>query len=112
MWGVGRAIATGCFSTGDQANGPAAGARVPAHKTLRVGITPDYPPLVFGQAGAVAGAEIDLARALAKELNRPVEFITLQRDDLINAIQDGRIDIVMSGMSVTKTRQIPPAFSH
>ena len=41
---------------------------------LRVGFTPDYPPLVFENDDGFAGAEIDLAGALGAKLGRPVQF--------------------------------------
>jgi ABC-type amino acid transport substrate-binding protein len=48
---------------------------------------------------------------LGKELNRPIEFVVLNRDELIPALVDGRINIIMSGMSVTKARQLRVAFT-
>jgi ABC-type amino acid transport substrate-binding protein len=78
---------------------------------LRVGITPDYPPLVFREPDRTNGFEIDMAKALAAELIRPVEFVVLKFDDLIPALVDRRIDIIMSGMSITKARQLRIAFS-
>jgi len=62
------------------------------------------------QGDSYAGAEIDLASALGKELQRTVAFVSLKRDDLINALQDGRVDIVMSGMSVTPARRLRAKF--
>jgi ABC-type amino acid transport substrate-binding protein len=78
---------------------------------LRVGITPDYPPLVFKYNGRIAGAEVDFGRALGAQLNRPVEFVTLRWEQLIPALQNGNIDIIMSGMSITRARQLQIAFS-
>jgi ABC-type amino acid transport substrate-binding protein len=78
---------------------------------LRVGIAPDYPPLVYRQPDGTNGVEIDFAKALGQELGRPVEFVVLRRDELIGALLDQRIDIIMSGMSVTKARQLRISFS-
>jgi ABC-type amino acid transport substrate-binding protein len=49
-------------------------------KTLRVGITPSYPPLIFKLDDKIAGIEKDLAQQLGKELNRKVEFVELRWD--------------------------------
>jgi ABC-type amino acid transport substrate-binding protein len=78
---------------------------------LRVGVTPDYPPLVFDEGEYVAGAEVDLAQSLGKALHRPVEFLTLKRDDQLNALNDGRADIIMSGVSVTPARKLRAVFT-
>src|SRR5262245_23595522 len=86
---------TGCSSTHDQSSSQGAHTEAShAGKELYVGVTPDYPPLVFDQDGSLSGAEIDMARALGKELQRPIQFITLKRDDQINALNDGRVDII------------------
>jgi len=86
---------------------PAAAQEVP----LRVGITPDYPPLIFKQGDTVAGIEPDLARKLAQELNRPVRFVSLRGDEQIPALLEKNIDIIMSGMSVTQAREIRIRFT-
>jgi len=78
---------------------------------LRVGITPEYPPLVFRQPDGTNGLEIDFAKALGQELGRPVEFVVLRRDQLLDALLAKQIDIIMSGMSVTKARQLKIRFS-
>jgi len=78
---------------------------------LRVGITPDYPPMVFKYNGQIAGAEVDMGRELAGQLNRKVEFVSLRWEQLIPAVQYGNIDIIMSGMSITRARQLQIAFS-
>jgi polar amino acid transport system substrate-binding protein len=83
----------------------------PRQSPLRVGITPDYPPLVFEQGDGFAGAEIDLAGILGTQLGRPVQFVPMRWEQLIPALQEQRIDIIMSGMSVTRPRQLRIAFS-
>lgn len=78
---------------------------------LRVGITPNYPPIIFKQGNNIAGVEVDLANMLAKELRRNVQFIQLAWEDQIPALLEGKTDIIMSGMSVTKAREIRIAFA-
>ncbi len=79
---------------------------------LRVGITPEYPPLVFRQVdGTTNGLEIDFAKALAAELNRPVQFLVWDKDALMNAISDHQVDIIMSGVAITKARQLRVRFA-
>src|SRR5262245_39798064 len=73
---------------------------------LRVGITADFPPMVYKEAGKVTGVEVDFANALGAELNRPVKFVEVDWADQITALAEGRTDIIMSGMSITPARQL------
>ena len=78
---------------------------------LRVGVTPDHAPTIFRQSGAITGIEADLARNLGEELRMPARFVVLAWEDQIPALLDGRIDIIMSGMTVTRAREIRIAFT-
>ena len=72
---------------------------------LRVGIAPIYPPLAFKKDGQLSGIEVDYANRLGKELGATVTFVEVAWEDLIPALQQRRVDVVMSGMSVTPDRQ-------
>ena len=72
---------------------------------LRVGITPNLPPVAFKQDGKIVGIEADFAQKLGTELGREVKFVQLDWEDQIPALLDGKTDIIMSGMTITKTRQ-------
>ena len=80
-------------------------------QTLLVGVTPDFPPLVFKQGNQVAGIEAELARMLGEELGRPVKFVEVKWDAQIPTLLEGKTDIIMSSMTVTRERQIRIAFS-
>jgi ABC-type amino acid transport substrate-binding protein len=97
-----------CWAAESTAPAPASAA---LGQPLRVGITPDYPPLVFRQPDGTNGMEIDLAKELGAELKRPVQLVVLRWDELIPSLVEGQIDIIMSGMSITKARQLRIAFS-
>jgi len=82
-----------------------------ADDTLRVGTTGTYPPFTFKKDGELQGIEIDFARALAKELGRKLELVEVPLPDLIGEANAGRIDVIMSGFSVTKERSERIAFT-
>lgn len=82
----------------------------PGRESLRVGMAADSPPIAFLEGGRLAGIEVDLARGLATELGRPLEIVPHPWGDLIPALLDGRIDIVMSGMTITRAREVRIAF--
>lgn len=104
-------IALACCAAG--LSGCVTGPGVPREadpSLLRVGVTTDYPPVVFRQGRKVAGVEAALARKLAAALGRRVAFAELKWEDQLPALIDGRIDIVMSGMTVTRARLTRAAF--
>jgi ABC-type amino acid transport substrate-binding protein len=69
---------------------------------LRVGVAPDYPPIIFKLNGQMTGVEADLAKKLAQKINRSVQFVQLDWDELIPALMEEKIDIIMSGMTITE----------
>jgi len=76
------------------------------NEPVRVGVTPNYPPIIFKTDGRLSGAEVDLAQLLGEALRRPVRFIELGWDEQIPALLAGKIDIIMSGMSITEVRKV------
>ena len=71
---------------------------------VRVGLTANYPPLVSKIDGELAGIEIDLAEDVGKALGKRMQFVELPWEQLIPALADGEIDVIMSGMSITVGR--------
>jgi ABC-type amino acid transport substrate-binding protein len=86
-------------------------SRVPGPNPLRVGITPDYPPMIFKLNEEIRGAEADFARRLGQAFNRQVQFVELPWDKQIPSLIEGTIDIIMSGMTVTEARKARISFS-
>ncbi len=78
---------------------------------LRVGVTPDSPPMIFKSGGTIKGLEADCAALLAQELKRPLVFVELPWDRQIQALTENKIDIIMSGMTITRARQTRIVFS-
>jgi len=73
-------------------------------RELRIGMTPEYPPLVYKFRGQPVGMEVDFAKQLGKELDKQITFVETPWSELIPALVEGRIDIIMSGMSITAER--------
>ncbi len=72
---------------------------------LRIGMAPNYPPIIFKQEDRLAGLEVDFARRLGKELGRVIELVELPWEGLIPALESGEIAVIMSGMSITEDRK-------
>jgi polar amino acid transport system substrate-binding protein len=79
---------------------------------LRVGVNPKSPPMIFKQGGQIVGVEADLAGALGQALGRRVVFVEEDWENLIDALCEDRIDIIMSGMSITQARRYRIAFTN
>jgi ABC-type amino acid transport substrate-binding protein len=90
--------AGGCSMTRSRSSATA----LPAE--LRVGITPNYPPLALKDGGALKGVEVDFSVLLGKQLGVQIKMVELPWEELIPALVDGKIDIIMSGMSITAAR--------
>jgi len=71
---------------------------------LRVGISPDYPPLAYKQDGRIVGIEADNARAVSEIIGQKMTLVEMPFAKLLPALQAGDIDVIMSGMSVTAER--------
>src|SRR4051812_9823539 len=78
---------------------------------LRVGVAPVSPPMIFKEGGKIVGLEADFAQALGRDLGREIKFVELPWVDLIDALADEKIDIIMSSMSITRARLVRIAFS-
>jgi len=78
---------------------------------LRIGVTANFPPMIYKDGGKLVGVEVDFANALGKELGRPIKLVEVDWEDQIPALADGKTDIIMSGMSITLARQLRVEFS-
>lgn len=63
---------------------------------LRVGVDLDYPPYAGVDKGREAGIDIDVASALASELNLELELVEVASEEASAALSAGDVDIVMS----------------
>ena len=101
-------IIGGCFSKPDDTslNSPA-----PEREVIKVGVSPHSPPLIFKNNGTITGLEASLAHRLATYLNKNVEFIEVPWSKQIDYLNQGKTDIVMSGMTITKQRKYLADFS-
>jgi len=91
----------GCAATTDSPPPPEV-----KNAPLRIGVSPDYPPMVFKLDGRITGAEADLALRLGNALGSPVEFVEMGWDQLVPSLMEGKIDIIMSGMTITEARKV------
>lgn len=83
--------------------------------TLVVGTSADYPPYEFttkvnGQT-KIVGFEMEMAKQIAKDLGVKLVVKNMQFDSLLVALETGKVDVIISGMSPTAERKKSVAFS-
>lgn len=98
---VGLCGLSACTSTSGSA---ASAGNVPDANVLRVGLASGLPPFVLKSRKEFSGVEPDLARALAADMGKRVQFVEVRWDGLVDALLDNKVDIIMSGMTITRQR--------
>lgn len=72
---------------------------------IRVGTDATYPPFESQDAaGEIVGFDIDIMKALCAEMKVTCEFQNTAWDGIIPALVTGKIDVIMSSMSITPER--------
>ncbi len=79
---------------------------------LVVAMELQFPPFEMTQAdGSPSGISVDMARALAKSMGRPVVIENTAWTGLIPSLQSGKADLIISSMSITEERKKVVDFS-
>jgi His/Glu/Gln/Arg/opine family amino acid ABC transporter permease subunit len=85
--------------------------RVRASGRLRVGIDATYPPFGIAEGGEFSGFDVDIARAIARELRVQAELVNASFDGVFPALQNGSFDVVISAVTITPERSATLLFS-
>ena len=105
---------TGCAQMQQSTSGPSASPvldRIQKRGELVVGTMGNMPPLnMTSKDGEIFGLEPDLARLLAEAMDVKVKFVTKPFNELLPALQNGQVDMVLSGMTITPERNRKVAF--
>ncbi|UQY34769.1 cystine ABC transporter substrate-binding protein [Pseudomonas fulva] len=80
--------------------------------SIKVGLEGTYPPFNFqDESGKLAGFEVDLANALAKELGVTASFQPTKWDGILASLESGRIDVVINQVTISEERKKKYDFS-
>ena len=72
---------------------------------LIVGTNSGFPPFEFiNDVGEVVGFDVDVAQAIAQKMGKKLVVKDMAFDPLILSLQQGKIDLILAGMSITPSR--------
>jgi polar amino acid transport system substrate-binding protein len=81
-------------------------------KELVIGMEMSFPPFEMQDtSGQPAGVSVEMAKAMGKYLQRPIRFENIPFDGLIPSLKTGKVDLVISSMTVTQERSKSIDFS-
>jgi polar amino acid transport system substrate-binding protein len=75
-------------------------------------MTGNQPPYTMkAKSGELIGFEVDIAEALAESMGVKLQLVELPFAELMGALEGGKIDAIMSGMTITPERNIKALFA-
>lgn len=88
-------------------------SQAPAKKVIKVGSETAFAPFEFQdeKTKEYTGFDMDLIRAIGKQMGYDVEIVSMGFDGLIPALEAGNIDVIASGMTITEERAKKVNFS-
>ncbi|MGE8497527.1 MAG: cystine ABC transporter substrate-binding protein [Pseudomonas sp.] len=79
---------------------------------IKIGLEGTYPPFNFqDESGKLAGFEVELGEALAKELGVKAEFQPTKWDGILAALESKRLDVVINQVTISDERKKKYDFS-
>lgn len=118
--GLVAVLVTGLVGCGNKSSDNSGGnqtalEQIKKNKKLVVATSPDYPPFEFmvseNGKSKIVGADIDLAQKIADKLGVELELKAMDFDALLPALQAGKVDMVITGMTPNEKRKKAVDFS-
>ena len=79
---------------------------------IRIGMTGNQPPFSMKTKNdRLMGYEVDLATILAESMGVKLKMVEMPFSELMQALQSGKVDAVMSGMTITPARNLKALFA-
>ena len=86
--------------------------RILKNRVLTIGTAGSMPPLnMTTKDKQIVGIEIDLAKLMADAMEVELKIKTMAFADLLGALEAGKVDMVLSGMTMTPKRNLKVAFA-
>ncbi|WP_149095080.1 ABC transporter substrate-binding protein/permease [Paenibacillus terrae] len=91
------------------------GTEAKTQQKLVLGMSADFPPYEFHKVingkDTIVGFDVDIGNEIAKDLGAELVIEDMSFDSLLPALQSGRVDLVLSGMTPTDERRKSIDFS-
>lgn len=80
-------------------------------RELVVATDASFPPYEYRENGKIVGIDIEIAKAIADHMGMVVKIEDMEFDSIITAVVTHKVDIAISGLSVTEERKEKVDFS-
>ncbi len=74
-------------------------------EVIKMGTNAEFPPYEFKEGDAIVGIDAEIAAAIADILGKKLVIEDMAFDGTIPALQAGKIDFIMAGLTVTEERK-------
>jgi polar amino acid transport system substrate-binding protein len=109
-WILSLVLSSACASS-PRKDQPGGLSRIVDSGELRIGMSGEQPPLsMTARNGELLGLDVALGRVLAQSMGVEAKFVRMPFGELIGALEDREVDLVMSGMTITPERARRVAF--
>ena len=78
---------------------------------LRMVTEASYPPYEFLRGREVVGVDVEVCRAVAEKVGRPLRVVNVDFDAVIASVVSGKADLAAAGLTVTEDRRKSVDFS-
>jgi polar amino acid transport system substrate-binding protein len=104
---IGFLALAGCVSApADQAPATLSPVTQEAQPHYIIGVDGDYPPFTYhDSSGNLTGFDIEAARWIAERQGFEAKFVEVPWDGIIPALKSGSIDMIYSGLTVSRERE-------
>ena len=105
------AASTSSTSASASASASTEGEEATTEGTLVMGTNATFPPYEYYEGDKIVGIDAEVAQAIGEKLGMDVTIEDMDFTSLITAVQTGKVDMVMAGMTVIPDREENVNFS-
>lgn len=98
-------ILSGIMLLGLAACGSSSSKSVDEKKTLTMATNAAFPPYEYYENDKIVGIDAEIAQAIADKLGYELKIEDMDFNSIITAVQTGKVDMGMAGMTVTEDRK-------